>query len=294
MKRLLLLTPLILFFCMLVHVDRLFFKRSHSFCSHFIYPSLSPELAWELPSPSEKEKDLLDEILKQKFRYLAKGCQCYAFLSEDQKYVIKFHRYPSSMRKFPRLSRPFSFFKRRDAIQAHNRQKLSENMQSYLACASQLKAETGLLFLHINPSENLQRSVTLIDATESEYQVPLDEVTFILQRKADLLYPTLDRYVLQGDLTKAKKTISHLLELLVTCCQKGYIDKDPVLYRNYGILEECAIRIDLGDIFEDAEISQREHYIPYIKAVTESLRIRLEKDYPSELLLHYCAEIEKL
>ena len=293
--KILFLSMLVLFMGMLVRIDRVYFKRNHSFCIRFIYSSIDNRPEWDLPSPSPKEVSLLDEVLKQKFHYLAKGCHCYAFISEDQQYVIKFHRYASHLRIFPWLNHPFSyqFSEHRKSIMTHNLEKLKENLQSYTHSAQALKEETGLIMLHINRTDTLQRSVTLVDATQAEYRVPLDQVTFILQHKANLIYPTLDKLLLEKKIDDAKKVITDVVCLITDCCKKGYVDEDPVLRKNYGLIAGRAIHIDVGDLVRNEKIQLRENYIPHVKEMTESLRVRLEKQYP-ELLSHYYKEIQSL
>lgn len=43
-----------------------------------------------------------------------------------------------------------------------------------------------------------------------------------------------------------------ILDILTTqkfhFLKKGYSDNDPILYRNYGVLEEQAMHIDIGDL----------------------------------------------
>src|ERR1700722_9111833 len=92
---------------MLTAVDHYFFKGNDSFSIRFLYSSMPNRVEWDLPVLTSSQSQLLDEILSQKFTYFAKGTHCYAFVSEDQKYVIKFHRYPSHMRLFPWLNHPF-------------------------------------------------------------------------------------------------------------------------------------------------------------------------------------------
>lgn len=286
---------LVVFICALVHIDRIFFKRNHSFNLRFIYSCIPNRPEWNLPPPTLAETKQLDEILNQKFHYLAKGAHCFAFVSEDQKYVIKFHRFASHLRIFPWLNHPLSyrFSKRRQAILNHNVQKLSDNMKSYVNSAQVLKEETGMIMVHINHTHFLQRKITIVDATKAEYQVPLDQVTFILQHKANLIYPTLDKLLAERKLEEAKQVVTHIIQLITQCCKKGYIDKDPVLRKNYGLLADRAIHIDVGDLVKDEKVQLKENYIPHVKEMTESLRVRLEKWYP-ELLSHYYQEIEKL
>jgi hypothetical protein len=245
--------------------------------------------------PSSDQKVLLDEILQQKFHYLAKGLHCYAFISEDQKYVIKFHRYASHMRLFPWLTHPFSyhFNERRKKIKEHNFQRLHVNFTSYKSSYQHLKDETGVIFLHINPTECLHKVVTLVDKAQAEYKISLDQVTFILQHKAAMIYPTLDKLLSEKKIEEAKGVISHIIQLMRACCKKGYVDKDPILRKNYGLLKERAIHIDVGDLVLQEGISLKENYIPHIKEMTESLRKKLELLCPS-LLDHYHQEMATL
>jgi hypothetical protein len=294
-NKILFIVASLFFICCLARIDRIFFKRNNGFSLSFLYSSLSPRAEWDLPPPTPEQKILLNEVAKQKFHYLAKGSHCYAFVSEDQNYVIKFHRYASHMRLFPWLTHPFSyhFEQRRKKIKEHNFQRLRANFTSYQSSYRNLKEETGLILLHINPTEHLHVTATLVDKTQAEYKVPLDEVTFILQHRATLIYPTLDKLLSESNLEEAKSVVSHVIELMLSCCKKGYVDKDPILRKNYGLLKDRAIHIDVGDLVLQEGISLKENYIPHIKGMTEDLHKRLESLYPA-LLDHYYQEIDKL
>ncbi len=294
-EKLLLITSAVLMIGILTHVDRIFFKRGSSFCARFLHSSLSYDPTWDLPEPTPDQHQALKQILSQKFHYLAKGAHCFAFISEDQKYVIKFHRFASHMRIFPWLTHPFSYYfnERRKKIKQHNFQRLSINFSSYKDSDQYLKDETGVLLTHINPSDNLHLTITLVDKTKAQHRIHLDDVTFILQKKANLIYPTLDSLYSQNKLDEAKQVVSHIIQLVTSCCQKGFIDDDPVLRKNYGLLEDCAIHIDVGDLIRNDAMKLRENYIPHVKEMTESLRKRLENHYPL-LLEHYNEMIEKL
>ncbi len=293
--KILFITMFVLLAACFAKVDRIFFKRNNSFSIRFLYSSLPCNIEWDLPPPTPEQNKLLDEILGQKFHYLAKGCHCYAFVSEDKNYVIKFHRYASHMRIFPSLTHALSyqFNERRKKIMEHNFQRQHINFTSYRESYLNLRDETGVILLHINPTDNLRKTVTLVDKTQAHYQVSLDDVTFLLQRRADLIYPTLDRLLSENKLAEAKDVVSNIIHLITACCQKGYVDEDPILDRNYGLLEDCAIQIDVGDLVKNEKIALRENYIPHVKERTESLRKRLEKNHP-ELLEHYDREIESL
>jgi hypothetical protein len=283
-----------LFIGILSYANRMFFRQNNGFCIAFLYSSVQKNPEWELPMPTLEEKTLINKILDQKFHYLARGCHCYAFVSEDQKYVIKFHHYPSHIRRFSWAYHPFSYLFRdsRKKIKEHNLERLFTNLQSYKDSYSELKEETGLFFLHINRSDNLHLSVTLVDKTQTEYRVSLDDVTLILQHKAELIFPKLEKWIQKNEIDEVKKLISNVIQLIVTCSQKGYVNNDPDLLKNYGFLGDRAINIDVGDILKSEEMKRKEKYIPYIKSVTEVLRKRLE-NHP-DLLAHFDSEIQRL
>jgi len=276
-------------------IDRLFFKRNGMFCVWHIYPSRSKVMEWEMPTLSSHQEKHLDEILNQKFHYLAKGAHCFAFVSDDEKYVIKFHRFASHLRSLAWLSRPFSyhFSEERKAIKKYNLIQLDYRLRSYVHCYEELKEETGILFLHINPTKSLHRSAVLVDRTGVEYRVPLDQVVFIVQRKASLIYPFLEKLIEEKQFSKAKSAVSHLIQLIVSRSQKGFIDNDLILSRNYGLLDDQAVQIDLGDTVKNEEIKKREKYVPYVEEMTAGLKKWLT-EHCAELLDHYQQELDNL
>lgn len=288
-------TALVLFSLVLVRVDRVSFKQNDSFNIRYIQPGLSANPKWDIDPPSEKELAAIDMILDQPFYYLAKGAHAFAFISKDGRYVIKFHRYPSHMRIMPWVNRPFAyhFNQKRIKIKEYNFKKLDYNLSNYKNSFDDLQEETGLIYVHTNPTTGLNRYATIIDKTGNTYRIPLDRVTFILQHRAYLLYTTLDQLKKRQDIETSKQVVTAMVQLFVSCCQKGYIDEDPVLRKNYGIIGDRAIHIDIGDMVYREDIKKRENYIPHVKEMTESLRKRLVRDYPY-LLDHYHKEIDKL
>lgn len=199
------------------------------------------------------------------------------------------------MRIFPWLNHPFSyqFNQRRKKIKEYNFQRLGINLMSYKNSYLNLQEETGIVLAQINQTGNLCRKISLLDKAGVEHTVSLGNVTFIVQKRADPIYPTLDKLVSHGKVDEAKHVVSNIVDLITTCCQKGYVDEDPVLSRNYGLLTDRAILIDVGDLVEKEKIMLRENYIPHIKIITESLRKRIESNYP-ELLEHFSQVIERL
>src|SRR5947199_6221017 len=48
---------------------------------------------WKIDPLNENEKARLRQIFAQKFTYLGKGAQSYAFVSHDNQYVLKFFKF---------------------------------------------------------------------------------------------------------------------------------------------------------------------------------------------------------
>jgi hypothetical protein len=280
---------------LLIPIDRYFFKHNASFSIRFIYTCIPNQSEWDLSAPTNEQIQELEPILSQDFMYFAKGTHCYAFLSQDQKYIIKFHRYPSHMRRFPYLSHPLSYLfdKNRIEIKEYNLKRYRYFMDNYKNSFEDLKEETGTILVHINRTDHLNKTITLIDKTGNRYRVSLDDVTFILQHKATLVYPTLNAYLQHNDISKGKETISQIFNLIAQSCEKGYVNKDPVLKRNYGLLNDRAIYIDIGDLVKNQEMNQSENISSHLIQATQDLRAWAEQGHP-ELLAHYDQELDRL
>lgn len=284
----LLLTATLLFMVAIIQLDQLFFRRASRFSPRFLISSMPYNPQWDLPALSEEEQHLLDELCSQKFHYLNKGTRCFAFLSEDRQYVIKFHRYPSHLRLFPWLNRPLAYqiSPKRKQIKEYNIKRILGNFSSYKNSITDLKEENGLLLVHINKTQEIKRHICLIDKSGATHHVPLDQVTFIVQKCARPIYPTLQSLYSAGKLQQAKAIIDQLFTLIDTSCRKGYINEDPVLRTNYGLIDGRAIHIDIGDLMQQDTIKQPQARLAYMEKITLPLKRYLEHNAP-ELVQAY-------
>lgn len=234
--------PLLVFVATLVSLDRYFLKLCDGFCVRNIYSTLPPVSSPDLsPCPS----------FHQPFYYLAKGHQSYVFLSQDNKYVIKFYRFPSHLRPFPWLNHPLShlgsrFGLKRKEIQKYNHQKLASSFASYALAYKELEKESALLYIHLHPTSHLKQTITLIDPLGACYLVPLDKMHFVVQQKVDLIFPTLERFLASGQHKQARELISSIVHLLATQWRKNITNNDPILEKNYGCIGTRAICLDVG------------------------------------------------
>lgn len=233
----------------LYQIDRYFLKLNDGFCIRSLFGTLPADFQKQ---PLEPPPAIFKTIVDQPYTYLAKGHQSYVFMSQDQKYVIKFYRFPSHLRRFPFLNHPLSshFSKKRQQIMAYNLEKLALSFNSYQIAYKKLSEETGTLWVHLQPTKDLQQLITLIDRTGCRYTLPLDSLFFVVQKKMELFFPALENLIEQGGLDASKQMIDSLIDLIMSRCEKGIQDTDPVLEKNYGWDGKRVVSIDIGRFVE--------------------------------------------
>lgn len=223
-------------------------QRTDGFTVASISSSRKPNPAWEVHSLSQDERTELDKALSQKYRYLACGNQAFAFLSEDGRYVLKFFKQKLFEPPFPWKWLPSAWLKegRRAKKVWKKEDKLRRDFESYRMAFDELKEETGLILVHLNPTDWIGRNISISDKIHLEHSIPLDDFNFIIQRRADLVYPTIDRLMAEGNIIAAKEALSSILNLFASRCQKGIADSDPDLDKNFGFIDGHAVQIDIG------------------------------------------------
>src|SRR3989304_2311781 len=91
----------LIFFCLKVILFILAFMKISEFCEYKtdkfrlsrIFSNLKFNPKWETAPLSLEKKAKIKQILSQKFTYLASGGQCFAFVSEDGNYILKFFKH---------------------------------------------------------------------------------------------------------------------------------------------------------------------------------------------------------
>ena len=261
-------------------------KATDGFAIEKISSSLPFHPEWEV----EAEQKEIEAIAKQKFYYLAKGAQCFVFASEDGKTVLKFFRH-SHMRA-PLWLTLFSFTGaletwRLEKIGKHEG-KLGKDFASYKLAYETMRERTGISFLHLNKTNTLHTSVTIVDKLGIAHNLDLDQMEFLLQKRATLVYPTLDSLIAEGKLEEAKGAIADLISLLKWRAEKGIFDKDPDLNTNFGFTEGKAVQIDVGRFKFTGESGSKEELL----RITDNLQQWLEAKSPA-LKSHLLEEINR-
>jgi len=224
------------------------------------------------PLSAEREKDI-QEALSQKFSYLGCGAQSYVFFSEDGKSVLKLFKNkrfeaPLWVKLLPPL--PYKVKK----LQA-KQDNLIKDFTSYQIAYNELRDETGLLLVHLDPTP-LHYTVTIQDRL-----VHLGDYAFILQKRGELVYSSLEQDIKNGRLANAKQSISSLVRLLKQRCNKGVADRDPNFRKNYAFLAAEAIEIDIGRFSHTEVLTPK---IPYdfkewLGGLSPELLTHFEREY---------------
>lgn len=242
----------------------------------------------EIPAPYAFSTPSWDPVpaplLNQRFFYLKKGCQAYVFVSEDGNYVLKFFK--------QHLQKPDSFLvylpftPQRKHLEAKNR-AYEEALKSCALAYRSFRDETALLYIHLCPN-HLDTTVELIDRHGRSSHIQLDKTAFVLQKRATLIYPRLSALMRAGDLPKAERTLTSLFDLLQFLGKQGVVDNDPILRKNFGILDERAVQIDIGNLQIDPKRVGTDAYRSDLFNITRNLRSWIEESEP-ELLGYFDA-----
>ncbi len=241
---------------------------------------------------------ILDQVLTQKFTYLGRGTQSYVFESQDQKYVIKFikmnHLTPNKWLKHlpaPLLSnlKYKKVFKRE--------QKLHQLFDSLQYAYREFKDESGLLFIHINRTKNWNKKVTLTGKKGETFTLSLDDIPFIIQEKAELIYRRLFRLIKANNNEEAKNCVRALLKLVWTRGCKGLFDHDRSVSNNFGFVNEKPIQFDIGELYHVDSEKKLPAAAEEVHRIARRIGAKIEATHPEflpiyqEVLHEFDAEI---
>ncbi|MBF8262357.1 MAG: hypothetical protein HW387_22 [Parachlamydiales bacterium] len=259
----------------------LFFSNFH-YSPFFPCPPFDPR--YEITHLPPKEK--LNNILSQKFTYLGSGHQCSAYLSEDGQYVLKLaqhlhFRWPSVAKKLPL---PRFLNERRQKIMAKQQRQLSVFFLSAKRGFENLKDECGLIYVHLNPSDDLHISLRVRDYFFRPFTIDLDRHVFIVQKKMQPITNALEEYQRNRDTDQIRSLIGHLVQNIANTMRKGLIDTDRSHFKNYGVLGNTVACFDIGNIMEDPKLLNPDYFAAALQKSLQKTRRWIAKDFPDELV----------
>ncbi|MBS0604358.1 MAG: hypothetical protein JSS60_04880 [Verrucomicrobia bacterium] len=261
-----------------------------------IHSDLPASPQWETQAPTSQELENLSSIFSRPFHYLDSGGQCYAFVSEDGNMVLKLFKM-HHLRQYPwlqRISLPGIFDRLRVHFLLLQKRKLERVFTSSKIAYKELKKESGLLYLNLNPNPALSaHRLKLIDKLGIAHEVSLAQVPFVLQYKADNAFKTLRFHLLHQDISSAKLVIREIFECLSARYEKGIKDLDPALRRNIGLLKDRAINIDIGSFYLANAPITNEEFRQELLNDTHRMRKWLKKR-SKELTVYFDSLVEEI
>lgn len=202
----------------------------------------------------------VSEALSQSYRYIGCGGQCYAFVSEDDKYVIKFFKQkafavPKWMERFPL---PFLIQPLKEAKVKKRGEHRSKVFAAFKMSFEQLPEETGMLFVHLNRTADLNKKLAFMDAEGKSHLLDLDGLEFVVQKKAEMAFARIDALMNSGDVSGAKEAVFKLLRFHEELYRKGFRNRDPNFRSNCGFIENEPVLIDVGRMVASEEVKKLE------------------------------------
>lgn len=294
-KKIFIVFPVLLlfFFSLFVGIDRFIHRKSLRFSLSKIAAAHDHVFDhWEMPHVSAKDKEELDQLFSRGFTFFGKSSHAYLFLSEDHKYVLKFLKRSALNPKSWIGYIPLSF----NPYYQEFKQKQEAQKKIYTACKTaflEFKEETGLVYMHMNPTHSLNKKISIFDKHGKAYSVELDKASFYVQKRAQLIYPRIAELMRIGDIEHAKKIISSVFSLIDLLGKKGVCDHDLSLYKNFGIIDDKAVQLAISKLQIDHSYAHSTTYKQSIPVITEPFRRWIKKNYP-ELLAHFDERLKSI
>ncbi len=265
-------------------------KRTDGFTAASIDTNIPAEEAFGIePLCPEKEEEI-KRLLSQPFFYLSRGGQSYVFISQDKKVVLKFfkknHALPDTLVSWIDRIVPEKLRRYRLQLLQTRHERFRSIFSSCRLAYEKLREDTGMLYLHLNPTKDKYKPLTIVDRMGIRHQIDLDKTSFVLQKRARLMLRTIKRQMSCKDLEGAKQSIRSMMLHLVRRSKQGIRDTDNALKRNYGDIGDKPVCIDVGSFILDPSLSEPKACQKELFRKTRRLRKWLRYHYP-ELFPYY-------
>lgn len=269
-------------FLALYGLGRLYYAVTGGFTLSNITYDIPYDSRWNISYPKAENLRELEVALGQNYRYLGKGCQSYVFQSEDGKYVLKFIKYQrfrprpwlEYMTFIPGMKKHYS-----EKVE-QKRAKLDSLFVSWKIAYENLQPETGVIYVHLNKSNDLNKNLVIFDKIGFKHLLALDDFEFLIQRKAKMLCPTLDGWMKNGEIEKAKELITALLDRIISEYDRGFADNDHALMQNTGVLDQQPVHVDVGQFVKNNRVFDKSVRHQELFNKTWKFRKWLEKHHP--------------
>jgi hypothetical protein len=236
------------------------------------------------PGPEPTDTTNLEKILSQKFYYLDKGCQTFVFESKDHQYVLKlvrYHKYKPAfwMQYLQLFSITDEYRKKRKAFRERSKKN---TLHSYVLSYEKLSEETATTYIHLHKTTSFQKPLIIVDRLGRSYELPLNDIGFLLQRKGTPLISALLQAKNKQDLVKTGDIIHSFFQTVSSLYKKGIANKDYNCIKNAGVIDGKVVEIDLGSFYEQ-DLSTKEAFAKELFIFIKHFRKWGNKNYPEIL-----------
>lgn len=261
---------------------RLYYFVTDGFSLGNISSDFAYDARWELPPLTESDRAELQAVLSQPFTYLTKGCQTYVFISQDRHYVLKFFKYQRFRLKpwvdYLTFLPYISHYREKRLVE--KRQNLDRVFHSFVLGYRALAKESGLFYVHLNKTSELNTVVEVTDKMGIKHQIDLDGMEFVLQRTATMLCAKIRDLMVLGEAEQAKQIIAKIISLELAEYQLGLGDEDYALMQNMGVVEDRPIHIDIGQVAYDSQLKDPQVAKKHLFNRMFKFHRWLKEDYP--------------
>ncbi|MES2198742.1 MAG: hypothetical protein V4489_01045, partial [Chlamydiota bacterium] len=214
-----------------------------------IKPSKSGS-AWD--TSSEKGFDI-NSLLKQKFHYLGKGHQAFAFTSEDGQYVLKLFKphYPHIEffgESFNFTYIPFSKWLYKSVAKEAFDKRLAADFTSYVNAYNSFKEESLVEYLHLSKTSDLKHPLQLFDKINILRNFDPNDTCFLIQKKVEPLQVTLKNLLKEDKIMDVRLVLEKLLNLLNRRVELGFYKPTHKFHANFGCVGLEPIQLDIGNL----------------------------------------------
>ena len=241
----------------------------------------SPQ-AIEAPLLEESSSSYAEEIeraLLQQYQFLSEGRQSYVFVSRDGKHVLKFfkHAYyalPWYTSLLPETWRQKEIKKRSDRKRYY--------ASGYPLAGAFFQERTELLLVHLGKTDTALPKIKLKGRYPKTYEIDLNTTPFVLQKKGELLYPSLQRLYEREGIQGVENGVLQFLTLIFERLEKNILDKDHHIAGNFGMCEGKVIDLDPGRYVYTPDLTLEEWDREWVGS-TYKLRKWIGQNFPEAL-----------
>lgn len=245
---------------------------------------------WDLGNPSKEQEKILDDVSSQLFRYLGCTKNSYEFLSENGIFLIKFFKQKKMKTQLflNFFMLPHELKLMREEIIARRTLERNRLFSSYLIACERLPLQTNTLYLHLNPTKMLNRTLSIKAPFGKFYTLEMDKVEFLIQKQSDNILIHITNLMAEGQEKESKEALSAVLDLIIFCAVEGIDFLDKKQKPLFGFSNHKPIYCNIGNF--QPSVSRHPTAQELYNATLE-LRVWLKRHYP-QLANHMQNEIK--